>query len=155
MDWIYLAEIGTGDRLLWTRQWTFGFHKMRGISWLAEELLASQKGFIYMQLITTPRKRTSGGEAWEILTMWCSFNLLPLPPPRSPHTSSSVGIAFHYTPLLSLSLSLSLLPLKSNSVIDRCHNKNNRIQKGWHCSDPCTSTFTELLCNKSFMLLAT
>ena len=28
---------------LWTRYWIFGFHKMRKISWLAEELLSSQK----------------------------------------------------------------------------------------------------------------
>jgi hypothetical protein len=29
-------RIGTGGGLLWTRLWTFGFHKMRGISRLAE-----------------------------------------------------------------------------------------------------------------------
>jgi len=34
---------GTGGGLLWTRQWTFRFHKMRVISWLAEELLVSQE----------------------------------------------------------------------------------------------------------------
>jgi hypothetical protein len=27
--------IGTGGGLLWMRWWTFGFHKMRGISWVA------------------------------------------------------------------------------------------------------------------------
>jgi len=26
--------IGTGGGLLWTRWWTFGFRKMRGICWL-------------------------------------------------------------------------------------------------------------------------
>jgi hypothetical protein len=26
--------------LLWTRYWTFGFHKMRGISWIAERTLS-------------------------------------------------------------------------------------------------------------------
>jgi hypothetical protein len=30
--------------LLWTRQWTFGFHKINVISWLAGRLLASQEG---------------------------------------------------------------------------------------------------------------
>jgi len=29
---------------LWTGEWTFGLHKMRGIFWLAEGLLASQEG---------------------------------------------------------------------------------------------------------------
>jgi hypothetical protein len=36
---------GTGGGYLWMWQWTFGFHKMRGISWLAENRLASQEGF--------------------------------------------------------------------------------------------------------------
>ena len=36
-------RIGTSGGLLWMRQWTFGFHKMRGISWLAKKLLASQR----------------------------------------------------------------------------------------------------------------
>jgi hypothetical protein len=35
-------RIGTGDKHLWMRQWTFCFHKMRGVSWLAESRLASQ-----------------------------------------------------------------------------------------------------------------
>jgi len=34
-------RIETSGGLLWKQQWTFGFHKMRGISWLAVELLAS------------------------------------------------------------------------------------------------------------------
>ena len=37
-------RIGTGGGHLGLRQYTFGFHKMRGISWLAENLLASQEG---------------------------------------------------------------------------------------------------------------
>ena len=32
--WSWL-RIGTGGGRLWVRWWTFGFHKMRGISWLA------------------------------------------------------------------------------------------------------------------------
>jgi hypothetical protein len=31
---------------LWIRWWTFWFHKMRGISWLAEDLVASQEGLV-------------------------------------------------------------------------------------------------------------
>jgi len=33
LDWSSSAQ-GTVGELLWTRQWNFGFHKMRGISWL-------------------------------------------------------------------------------------------------------------------------
>ena len=32
--WSWL-RVGTGGGHLWVRWWTFGFHKMRGISWLA------------------------------------------------------------------------------------------------------------------------
>jgi hypothetical protein len=35
---------------LWTRSWNFGFHKRRGISWVAEWLSASQEGFFCMEL---------------------------------------------------------------------------------------------------------
>ena len=34
--WSWL-RIGTDGRHLWIRWWTFGFHKVRGISWLAAE----------------------------------------------------------------------------------------------------------------------
>jgi hypothetical protein len=35
-------RIVTGGGHLWVREWTFGFHKVRGISWLAANRLASQ-----------------------------------------------------------------------------------------------------------------
>ena len=39
MDWVGLAQnMGTGDEILWMQQSAFGFHKMRGISWLADDL---------------------------------------------------------------------------------------------------------------------
>jgi hypothetical protein len=41
-------RIEIGDRHVWLRQWTFVFHKMRGISWLAEDRLASQEGLSLM-----------------------------------------------------------------------------------------------------------
>jgi hypothetical protein len=41
--WFIWFRIGAGGGLLWTRQWTFGFHNMRGISWLAERISASQE----------------------------------------------------------------------------------------------------------------
>jgi hypothetical protein len=37
-------RIGTIGGLLWTRWWTFGFHKMLGSSWVAAQLAASQEG---------------------------------------------------------------------------------------------------------------
>ena len=39
-DWLRIEKSGG---LLWVRWWTFGFHKMRWISWVAEDLLASQE----------------------------------------------------------------------------------------------------------------
>jgi hypothetical protein len=44
-------RIGTGGGRLWMRSWTFGFHKMQGISWLAEDLSASQEGLCFMELV--------------------------------------------------------------------------------------------------------
>jgi hypothetical protein len=43
-------RIGTG--LLWIRWWTYVFHKMRGISWVAEDLLASQEEICSMELVS-------------------------------------------------------------------------------------------------------
>jgi hypothetical protein len=35
--WLIWRRVGqAGGGLLWMRQWTFRFHKMRGISWLAK-----------------------------------------------------------------------------------------------------------------------
>jgi len=36
---------------LWTWHWTFGFHKMRDISWLAERPLGFQDGPFSMELV--------------------------------------------------------------------------------------------------------
>jgi len=32
VDWIHLAHLGASNGLVWTRSWTFGFHKWRRIS---------------------------------------------------------------------------------------------------------------------------
>jgi hypothetical protein len=37
-------RVGTSGGLLWTRWWTFGFHKILGSSWVPAQLAASQKG---------------------------------------------------------------------------------------------------------------
>jgi hypothetical protein len=46
MIWIGLIwlRIGTSGGLLWTRYWTFGFHKMLESTWVAAQLAASQEG---------------------------------------------------------------------------------------------------------------
>jgi hypothetical protein len=58
-------RIGTIGGLLWTRWWTFGFHKMLGSSWVAAKLAASQEGLSSVSkypiqnslLVTEPRTR--------------------------------------------------------------------------------------------------
>jgi hypothetical protein len=42
--WSIWLRIGTSGGPLWTRQWTFGFHKIPGSSWVAAQLAASQDG---------------------------------------------------------------------------------------------------------------
>jgi hypothetical protein len=38
---VFWLRIGTSGGVLWARQWTFGFHKMVGSSWVAAQLAAS------------------------------------------------------------------------------------------------------------------
>jgi hypothetical protein len=47
-----LVRIGTGGGQLWMRWWNLGFHKMRGISWVAEEMLACQEELCSMELVS-------------------------------------------------------------------------------------------------------
>jgi hypothetical protein len=42
MGWIDLAQIGQLGGLLWIRLWTLEFYTVRGISELAEKILASE-----------------------------------------------------------------------------------------------------------------
>jgi hypothetical protein len=44
---------GRGGGLLWMQWWTFRFHKMKGISWLADNMLASQGGLCSMEVNIT------------------------------------------------------------------------------------------------------
>jgi hypothetical protein len=47
-DWINLAQDSDHWGLLWIRQWTFGIHKMLGISGVGEQVVASQEGLSSM-----------------------------------------------------------------------------------------------------------
>jgi hypothetical protein len=51
--WLMTETSGT---LLWTWDWTSRFHKMLGISWLGEKLLASQEGFCSLELVSLKHK---------------------------------------------------------------------------------------------------
>ena len=81
-----LRRIGTRGSVFWIPQWTVGFHKVLGISWLAEELLASQEELSSAEVANTPRP-------------WYT-PFFPLTPPRP------------FTPLLNLrSLIFGITPL--------------------------------------------
>jgi hypothetical protein len=43
-------RIGTGGGRLWMLQWTFGYHKIRRIAWLADDILASHEGLYSVEL---------------------------------------------------------------------------------------------------------
>jgi hypothetical protein len=51
MDCTIVAQDQTGVERMWMRQWTVRFYKMREISWLVENQLASQDGLYCMDLV--------------------------------------------------------------------------------------------------------
>jgi hypothetical protein len=52
VDWL---RIGTGGGLLRIRWWSFRFHKMLGISWVAAQLADSQEGLSYVSKYLTTK----------------------------------------------------------------------------------------------------
>jgi hypothetical protein len=52
MDWIPLAQNGTGGWLLWTQKSILGLHETRRDSWLAMRLSASQEGLRFVEIAT-------------------------------------------------------------------------------------------------------
>ena len=69
MDWMELARIETDGGHVWLRYWTFGFHKIWGISWLSENLLASQEGLCAMEYgvsttVAVPTRNLSNLLSW-------------------------------------------------------------------------------------------
>jgi hypothetical protein len=67
MDWIDLVLIGTSGGLLWTRWWTFGFHKILGSCWVAAHLAASQE-----VLSSMSRLWLGFWQSWNCLQCSCS-----------------------------------------------------------------------------------
>jgi len=43
VDWVHLAKGRENRGLLWTQEWNTMFHKLWGVSWLAEELVACEE----------------------------------------------------------------------------------------------------------------
>jgi hypothetical protein len=86
MAWTDLASGG----LLWTRWWTFGFHKMLGITWVTAQLAAFQEGFSSMELVSCyslpyiklKKKRRFGNQLYSChpaIVLYCIvFLLLPI-----------------------------------------------------------------------------
>jgi hypothetical protein len=66
-------KIGTSGGLLWTRQWTFGFHKMLGSSWVAVQFAASQEGLSSVSKYL----RLSFTAAAEMLPPWRCHRVKP------------------------------------------------------------------------------
>jgi len=58
-DWIDLAQDRDKWRSLVNAWWTFGLHKTWGISWLAEQLLASQEEVCSLELVSSNWRLTA------------------------------------------------------------------------------------------------
>jgi hypothetical protein len=51
VDWLIWLRIGTSGGLLWTRYWTFVFHKMLGSSWVAVQFASPEEGRSSLSLV--------------------------------------------------------------------------------------------------------
>jgi hypothetical protein len=67
--------IGTGGGRLWVRWWTFGFHKMRGVSWLAANRLASREGLFSMDWEVTKHVENSHIRRCSIVNCLCNYTI--------------------------------------------------------------------------------
>jgi len=80
-------RIGTAGGDLWLWWWAFRFHKMRGISWLAKNLLASQEALCSMEYgVNTPTEFSKGFlllkchiVSWNTHTCYCPNNSIAFP----------------------------------------------------------------------------
>jgi hypothetical protein len=53
-EFIWRRTVTSGE-FLWTRKWSFGFHKKQAVTWLAEWLLSSQERLCTMKLVATKK----------------------------------------------------------------------------------------------------
>jgi hypothetical protein len=86
-------KLGTSEELLWTRQWTFGFHTMLGNSWVAERLEAYQKGLIVSSVELVMETESSQPYSQDVITSPC-----PEAHKSSPETSF---YKIHFNTILS------------------------------------------------------
>jgi hypothetical protein len=69
--WSIWLRTETGSGLLWMWYRTIGFHKMRGSSWLAEDLFASLEGLCYMQLVRNEEAQFKAALRRYLITNCC------------------------------------------------------------------------------------
>ena len=73
--WSWL-RIGTGGGRLWVRWWTFGFHKMRGISWLAAKPVTfSRRTLLHGASKLKKNPSFSLWQYWRVLPQYNSTNV--------------------------------------------------------------------------------
>ena len=63
----------TDSGLLWMRQWTFRFHRLRGISWLAENRLTSQEGLCSMEYVPQNTNNMASRHKGEVASLGLPF----------------------------------------------------------------------------------
>jgi len=101
--------IGTSGGLLWKLWWTFVLHKLWEISWLAEELLASQGGLCLMELVKAEHLMVREvGRGWT----------LPL------NKAKFVSVTVHVWPLCSWLWSMA--GWRASKTFSRCTSCNGK-----------------------------
>jgi hypothetical protein len=122
-------RIGTSGGLLWTRRWTFGFHKMLGSSWVAAQLAASQDGLSSMKLVT----------AWDCVTWklgadeaqpstWCPSLAHPSAPRGSRFSPRRTGRSWT-TPVRPITLRSGWGPVAALCTCDRLQHSQQMKQQ--------------------------
>ena len=70
--WTWL-RIGTDSGHLWIRWWTFGFHKVRGISWLDAELVSFSRRTLLLGVSKYPYTEVRGTKREMEMLNWRHF----------------------------------------------------------------------------------
>ena len=117
-------RVSTRGGLLQKRQWNFGFHKMRGMSWLAEDWLAFQKikwsQLLLLLLLLSLALQHPMGLAFLVVLFHSALSLHCFLHPftRIPIICTSSSIS---TSQLFLGLSLIPVPIGFHSNIFGCY----------------------------------